>query len=335
VGQVKKLIEMGVSDLATFAVLPAVRIGLGIEPDYDFDEEHLALHSVVVCNSAGREKSLAEYLARECPILNRRIEDGVVDAPSARAALAWTLRQMKTDGLTRYQLGLLADGAVRAIRGRRDLLKNAKVDLMANNALSVLATYSAWTTCDGDDSCDRCQSGHRSRCRFVRTPRKLVWTAMYSKDDHVPLAVAERFLFGVSVRPLGNASWYDRFQLLEPDAALRGAMVAARTMRSLGHGDHALGAIKALWAKGLRTPELTTIYSALEEDNLAELSLTTALRRALRICDAGIDAGASGDWDTVTTRQKRLSRRIEKVEQPPFVEPYNQRPAHPLRFVRP
>jgi hypothetical protein len=121
-----------------------------------------------------------------------------------------------------------------------------------------------------------------------------------------------------------------------PDAALRGAVVAARTLRSLGDGSRALVAVKALWQKILRTPGLTEIYAAIEEDNPSGGALISAIQRAEAVRDAGIAACAAGeDWEGIESRRARLERRLTRASTPPPANPRNTRPAHQTRFVRP
>jgi hypothetical protein len=220
--------------------------------------------------------------------------------------------------------------------GHRDALANPKPAKMLDNTLTFLGAHHHWARCDASDQCDRCASGQVARCRFVKAPNNAVWSAMYSSDDQVPLAVARKYLYGAAKKPLGAGSWYEQIRVLNPDAALRGAVVAARTLRSLGYGGEALVAVKALWSHRLRTPGLTEMYAALEEDNLGGATRSVSLRSALRVCDVGLKAGAGKPgWQRVTSRRARLERRIIAAKKPPFAKPYNQRPPHAARFARP
>jgi DNA polymerase III epsilon subunit-like protein len=282
---IDKLISAGVSDLSPYAVLPLARTTYEDSSTIDLEPEHLALHGEPLIDRVAREKALAQCLAWSCPVLHRRIEDGVTNAASARSLVDWSVTQLERRDLTRYQLGLLAAGALRAIRGRRELAVNPKPDLMVTSALRVLSALPTWALCEGDDQCDKCANAKPESCRFVVTPTRLVWASLYSKDDQVPRSVAAKYLFGAQTRPLGKLSTYDRFREIHPDAALRGAVVAARTLRSLGDGPRAMVAVKALWHKDRRTPGLTEIYAAIEEDNPSGGTLIGAIGRARAVCD--------------------------------------------------
>ncbi len=333
---IDRLINVGVSDLTPYAVLPSVRAAHEDALSLDLEPEHLMLHSQPLTDKTKRERALTKCLAWSCPELHRRIEDGVTDAASARSLIDWSVAQLGRNDLTRYQLGLLAVGALRAIRGRRELATNPKPDLMATSALRVLSAEVSWEPCDVTDQCDKCAAGDTERCRFVATPIRLVWAALYSKDDQVPKTVAVKYLFGAQSKPLGKLSTYDHFRELHPDAALRGAVVAARTLRSLGEGSRALVAVKALWQKGLRTPGLTEIYAAIEEDNSSGGPQNAATERAKTVCDEGLGARVAGeDWERVESRCARLERRLARASTPPPANPRNTRPAHQTRFVRP
>jgi hypothetical protein len=78
------------------------------------------------------------------------------------------------------------------------------------------------------------------------------------------------------------------------------------------------------------------MYAALEEDNLGGATRLVSLRGALRVCDIGLKTGTGKPgWERVTSRRARLERRMAAVEKPPFLKPYNQRPAHTKRFATP
>lgn len=330
------LIDVGVSDLTPLSVLSSKATGSEREENFDLSPEHLALHEQPATSQAAREEALDQCLEWSCPELNRRIEDGLTNAASARSLFAWSLSRIETPGLSRFRLGLLVSGALRTMTGHRDALANPKPAKMLDNTLTFLGAYHQWTRCDASDQCDRCTVGKTERCRFVKAPNNAVWSAMYSSDDQVPLAVARKYLYGAAKKPLGAGSWYEQIRALNPDAALRGAVVAARTLRSLGYGDEALVAVKALWSRRLRTPGLTEMYAALEEDNLGGATRLVSLRGALRVCDIGLKTGTGKPgWERVTSRRARLERRMAAVEKPPFLKPYNQRPAHTKRFATP
>jgi hypothetical protein len=207
---------------------------------------------------------------------------------------------------------------------------------MVTSALRVLSARPTWELCEEGDQCDKCASAKPSSCRFVVTPQRLVWAAMYSKDDQVPRAVAATYLFGAATKPLGKSSTYESFRELHPEAALRGAVVAARTLRSLHQGSRALVAVKALWSSGLHTPGLTEAYAAIEEDNPSGGALTEALERAKDVCEEGLTSAVEGeDWERVESRLGRLRRRLHRAAQPPPANPRNTRAPHQARFVLP
>ncbi|NNN08337.1 MAG: 3'-5' exonuclease [Acidimicrobiaceae bacterium] len=330
------LIDAGVSDLTPYAMMPRKRFTFDDEPDYELTPEHEALHALPLTKQAERENALAQCLALSCPVLNRRIEDGVTDGASARSLIKWSIEQIGRPGLTRYQVGLLMSGALRAMNGRRDLLVRPKPDLMLHNARALLNSYPRWEACTDDDQCDRCASGRPYLCRFFRTPINAVWSAMYNSEEQVPLNVAMKYLYGAAKTPLGASSWYSQLRALHPYAAVRGASRAARTLATLHRVGQAIEATEALWATELHTPGLTALYATLVEESMTQGERDTALRRALAICDEGL-AGNIGErpWHSVEARRERLARRLAVAESSPFKHPYNQRPPHRSRFVRP
>ena len=336
---IEKLINTGVSDLAPYAVRPSERVAREEDDTtsaLDLTPEHWALHVEPLVDKAKREGTLAQCLAWSCPILHRRIEDGITDAASARSLLDWSLKQLARRDLSRFQRGLLVAGALRAIRGRRQLLVKPKPDLMANSAQRVLATEPYWRQCAEEDQCDKCAKAKADDCRFVVTPTRLMWVTLFTKDDQVPLAVAEKYLFGISVRPIGKGSTYEQFRALHADAALRGAVVAARTLRSLGQGSRALTAVKALWGKGLRGPGLTELFAAIEEGNPSRGLLTAAIERARDVCDEGLSTRRENEnWSGIEDRRVRLERRLNRTAKALPKNPRNTRPPHRTRFVRP
>ena len=336
---IEKLIAKGVWDLAPYAVLPSASVSHEDDDDalaLDLAPEHWALHAEPLVDKATRDKALAQCLAWSCPLLHRRIEDGVTDAAVARSLLEWSLKQLARRDLSRFQRGLLVAGALRAIRGRRQLLVKPKPDLMANGAQRVLEAEPSWGLCADGDQCDKCAKEKADDCRFVVTPTRLMWVALFTKDNQVPLAVAEKYLFGISVRPIGKGSTYEQFRALHADAALRGALVAARTLRSLGQGSRALAAVKTLWGKGLRGPGLTELYAAIEEDNPSRGALVAALERARDVCDEGLSTSRENEnWNGIEDRRTRLERRLNRTAKAQPKNPRNTRPPHRTRFVRP
>jgi DNA polymerase III epsilon subunit-like protein len=333
------LFEAGHTNLTEWARgLPSITdISGAWDPDAALDPEHQARHSMPLTTKADKDKSLGPCLVESCARLNHRIEDGLTGVRAAHSLYDWALDQLQDPTLTRYQRGLLADGAARVLGGWRDQNKRHNPAAMYAKAFEVLTTYTAWVPCtDPADACDQCQAERYTRCRFVKVPRALAWDAMFNREGQVPKAAAHAFLYGTRSRPCGATSWYAQWDANYPDAALRGAVVAARTLRQLRAHDDARAAMTHLWNLGLRAPGLTEMRAALAEDERDSIDRLDAYMNAALICQDGLLAGAGGnEWDRVAAKFTRLTRRIQAQLRPPAKEPYNRRPAHASRFVKP
>jgi DNA polymerase III epsilon subunit-like protein len=106
-----------VSDLDTFAVTFVRGVGnASSSRTVALTPEHEAVHALAMTTRAVREEALGQCLSWACPLLHHRVEDAIKDASSARRLVDWCSAQLRVSGLTRQQQGLLADGAVRALR---------------------------------------------------------------------------------------------------------------------------------------------------------------------------------------------------------------------------
>lgn len=149
-------------------------------------------------------------------------------------------------------------------------------------------------------------------------------------------AHALAFLTAPGKPACGVGTGYKKFAKQHPDAAMRGAAAAAASLRRTAHAPVALAAVKALWAAGVRTPQVTEVYAALIEDNPDKKPDLTVWRHAIRVCDTGLSTGtADADWTTVLGKRGRLERRVSKKLKADASDPYNKRPAWPARFVKP
>lgn len=333
------LFQSGHTDLTEWArPLPSIAdIAQTSDPDDALDPEHQARHAMSLNTKAEKDAALGPCLDESCPKLNRRIEDGLTSVRTAHSLYDWTLDRLADPNLTRFQRGLLADGAARVLSGWRDQNKRHQPAVMYDRAFQVLATYTQWTACDDDaDACDQCRADKPERCRFVKVPRALLWAAMFNSDGQMPKATAHAYLYGTRTRPCGATSWYAQWDTRYPDAALRGAVAAARTLRQLRAHDEARAATTHLWNLGLLDPGLTEMHAALAEDERDRIDRIDAYINAATICQDALLASAGGSsWDRVAAKFTRLTRRIQAELRPPAKEPYNQRPAHASRFLKP
>jgi hypothetical protein len=161
---------------------------------------------------------------------------------------------------------------------------------------------------------------------------------LYNKDDRVPEAVAVKYLFGPTGTPLTAGSWFWQVQRLAPDAATRGALVAARTLRGLRtRPPDALAAVRKLTRQAATpNPRVVELHAALLEDKAAATDDRKHLAEAAKVCRDAIASTSGGDeWLRVGAKLAKLVRRLAKEEAPEFANPYNKRAAHPLRFARP
>lgn len=336
VRSIDRLIEQGVTDLSPYAVAPSRRAFADEEEaDYELTEEHLAAHSVPLRGRSQREDALEQCLDWECPVLNRRIEDGATSSESARDLLSWCLAWLECPDLTRYQLGLIADGAVRVIIARRQILTKPHPRLLLDNVTALFEGYNGWEPCSDDDQCDQCFAQRPSRCRFVLVPRRAVYTTLYSREDRVDLDSARAFLYD-GRRALGVGSRFYSLVHLHADAAVVGAVVAARVLRSLREGPAALAATTEIWTLGFRSAELAEVHAALVEDNYSRAPRPHVLNEAMAICDEAL-RGREDDpgYERLRARRRRLVRAIEAAAKPAPANPYNRRPPHAVRFVGP
>jgi hypothetical protein len=203
----------------------------------------------------------------------------------------------------------------------------------------VLSSPVTWIACtDPADQCDRCAAKKPDRCRFVATPVSLVWVCMYNKDDRVAETLATKFLFGATGTPLTAGSWFQQVQRLVPSAALRGAVVAARTLRALHKPQPDVLAAVSKLTKQTAAPNsrVVELHAALLEDRAASTGDRKLLAEAAKVCRDAIAASGGGDeWLRVIAKLAKLDRRLAKEDAPEFIDPYNKRAAHPFRFVRP
>lgn len=112
----------------------------------------------------------------------------------------------------------------------------------------------------------------------------------------------------------------------------------ARDLRQHGRTDLARPAVEKLWKAGVRTPYLTTVYASIVEDDKTNRAKLAVFREAEAICAAGLATATSDDrdtWKDVEGRLGRLRGRINAATKRPPAAPYNTRPAHRSRFVRP
>jgi len=330
--------ERGVSDLTDLATDPnAVPAGPSA-PRPALTVEHAALHDLPMRTATQREAALGGCLALACPDLHKRIEDGITDPASARACYQWALAALSDATLTRFQRGLLAAGSARALAGWRNTTAKPKQSLLFTKAVAVLAAVPDWTRCTGDDLCDYCDDDKPERCRFVTTPWQLLRAALYTSSRTLPTANATAYLTGDAKRPLTAKSGWARAHALAPDAADGFVVTLARDLRQHGRTDLARPSVEKLWKAGVRTPYLTTVYASIVEDDKTNRAKLTVFREAEAICAAGLATATSDDretWQDVEGRLGRLRGRINAATRRPPAAPYNTRPAHRSRFVRP
>lgn len=332
------LLASGVSDLSDLAT-PAPPSLVSDEDDEDpLTDAHSELHAMVLGTKAQKDKSLGGCLALSCPTLNRRIEDGVTSTRAASALFDWTTAQLHDTDLTRYQRGLLINGATRVLTAWREATKTHKQSLWFDKAAQLLATGTDWHACGSTDQCDRCQveDAEPRDCRFVRAPNALVWNILYNASGTITTPAATAYLFDAKGRPCVGSSWYAKLHLIHPDAALRGASAAAFALRQHKAGTRAQDAMAHLWSQGIREPGITEAYAAIAEDAKLDGDRLTAFLDAALICEEGLLHGTTGpEWTRVIAKYTRLVRRIHAQSAPEYANPYNTRPAHRPRFVKP
>lgn len=330
--------ENGGCDLADLATDPNSTPPTPPAPRPALTAEHAELHDLPMRTTVQRQTALGCCLALSCPDLHKRIEDGITDPASARACYQWALDALTDPTLTRYQRGLLTAGAARALAGWRNTTAKPNHSLLFTKAVALLAAMPDWTRCISGDLCDHCQAGTPERCRFVTSPRRLLHAAVYTSASTLPTANATAYLTGDAKSPLTSKSGWARAHALAPDAADGFIVTLARDLRQHGRTDLARPDIEKLWKTSTRTPYLTTTYAAIVEDDKATRDKLTVFREAEAICETGLAASTESDrnaWKDVEARLKRLRGRINAATRKPPAAPYNTRPAHRSRFVRP
>jgi hypothetical protein len=333
-----KLDADGSHDLASLATDPNATPAVPSAPRPALTAEHAELHDLSMRTATERAAALGGCLDLSCPDLHKRIEDGITDPASARACYQWALTTLADPPLTRYQRGLLAAGAARALAGWRNTTAKPNHSLLFTKAVAVLAACPGWARCDGADLCDYCGDGKPERCRFITSPRRLLRAAVYTTTNTLPTVNATAYLTGDAKSMLTGKSGWARVHAVAPDAADGFVVTLARDLRQHGRTDLARPAIVKLWKSGVRTPYLTTTYAAIVEDDKATRDKLTVFREAEAICVEGLAAATSTDrdaWKDVEGRLGRLRGRINAATKKPPAAPYNTRPAHRSRFVRP
>ena len=325
-------------DLAVLATDPNATPPAPSAPRPALTAEHAELHDLPMRTANERATALGGCLALSCPDLHKRIEDGITDPASARACYQWALTALTDPTLTRYQRGLLAAGAARALAGWRNTTAKPNHSLLFTKAVAVLAACARWQPCDRADLCDYCADGQPERCRFITSPRRLLRAAVYTSANTLPTVNATAYLTGDAKSPLTSKSGWARVHVLAPDAADGFVVTLARDLRQHGRTDLARPAIVKVWKSGVHTPYLTTVYAAIVEDDKATRDKLTVFREAEAICESGLASATDADrkaWNEVEARLKRLRGRINAATKKPPAAPYNTRPPHRSRFVKP
>ena len=315
--------------------------------------EHQVFHDMSLLTPASMRRALDGCLSLLCPELDRRINDGVINANQARAASAWARSTMRRTDLTRQQRGLVAAGFVHAERTLREMTRKPSATVTFERALAFLSEYDAWTKCsDPRDLCDECaeqarpldpewdeaEDGDPERkheCRFVRVPRSALFVALYNNLESIEPTAVHKFLYGDAIRPLGATAWFTKVHTRIPAAALSVAGACLRVLRTEGgtDADAALVAAKALWDGGNKTPAITYWYAALLEDK--DPHGPEGWLPAIEVCDEGLAAanGAEG-WDRVISKRARLNSRVKAADRELPEKPYNTREPRRLRIPR-
>lgn len=210
--------------------------------------------------------------------------------------------------------------------------------MLFTKAVAVLAACPDWQRCDDADLCDYCLDDKPERCRFITSPRRLLRAAVYTSGNTLPLGNATAYLTGDAKSPLTGKSGWARIHGLAPEAADGFVVTLARDLRQHGRTNLARPAIVKLWKSGVRTPYLTATYASIAEDDKATRDKLTVFREAEAICVEGLAASTSTDrdaWKDVEGCLGRVRGRINAATKKPPAAPYNTRPAHRSRFVRP
>lgn len=300
----------------------------------DLSDEHLKAHAEPMDTKAERIRLLDQCADWDCPILHRRMLDPVVDTKTALEIAQWGTSRL-AGTTTRTTAGLLAIGAARALRQRRDLGSTFSRHMHVQHALELLDARSDWDECDTFDVCDRCASTRPGRCRFAAAPLELMNTLLYDSDRRIDHHQAHTFLYADSTRPLTKATWFHQFDNRAHTAAVHAAVTAARTLRQAGRGAEAFRVTGSLWRAGERTPTLCELHAALAEDAPTGRGVKAATTDALTICEEGLASARPGTWDKVEAKRRRLERKLDTVDKPEPVTRRNTRPTHPTRFAKP
>jgi hypothetical protein len=80
------------------------------------------------------------------------------------------------------------------------------------------------------------------------------------------------------------------------------------------------------------------VYASIIEDDKATRDKLTVLCQAAAVCEDALATSTtsdSGTWKEVEARLSRLRGRVNAAAKAPPASPYNTRPAHRSRFVRP
>jgi hypothetical protein len=121
------------------------------------------------------------------------------------------------------------------------------------------------------------------------------------------------YLTGSAKTPLTGKSWWTKVHAVSPETANSVAVTVAAALRQAGHGHLARPAVEKLWKAGHRDARLAVGYAAILEDGKAAGDKLAVYRQAAAVCEEALNAA---------TRK-------------PPASPYNTRPAHRSRFVRP
>jgi DNA polymerase III epsilon subunit-like protein/ribosome-binding factor A len=299
---------------------------------------HAELHDMVLLTKKDRDASLGGCLALSCHDLHKRIEDGVTSAATSRACFDWTLTALGRNDLSRLQRGLLVAGAARVLTSWRDIAARPDHKMLFTKAVAVLATAKHWTVCDATDECDHCAAGGPERCRFVTGPQRLLWPALYNTNGSVVTNSAKDYLTGTAKTPLTTKSWWHKAHAHAPDAANAALTRITMALRQSGRSELARPAVESLWKKGVRDPRLATVYATMVEDDKDTHGKLTALNNAAAICQTALASpavAATPEWQQVKQRLHRLQGRINATSKKPPQAPYNTRPPHRSRFVKP
>jgi hypothetical protein len=161
---------------------------------------------------------------------------------------------------------------------------------------------------------------------------------LYTAQGHLDIDSAHAYLTGDGKSPLTRKAWWSRVHAVAPDTADSVAVTVADGLRRAGRSDLARPALEKLWKGGNYTPRLTTVYAAIVEEDTTNSDKLRVFRVAEAVCSTGLTARTALDgaaWDAVEARLNRLRGRINAATRNPAAAPYNTRPPHRARFVKP